>query len=106
MHITGWRSVNVFQITGRKAGFAAVAGAALVLGGCSSLDSRPNVGPCPVVGSLYDAARLVEVGEVERHENVGFTGSIENAAGFCRYVGKNPLTMVTARIMPECAATM
>lgn len=66
------------------------------LGGCSALsnlDDRPNVGPCPVAGVLYDAQRLVEVGEVERHENVGFTGEIEGVRGFCRYVGKNPITM-------------
>lgn len=93
MQITGWLSVNVFKMTGQKAGWAAAAVAVLALGGCSSLDTRPNVGPCPVVGSLYDASRLVEVGAVERHENVGFTGSIEGANGFCRYVDKNPLTM-------------
>jgi hypothetical protein len=80
-------------MTGLKAGWAAAGLAALALGGCSSLDTRPNVGPCPVVGSLYDASRLVEVGAAERHENVGFTASIEGANGFCRYVGKNPLTM-------------
>lgn len=64
--------------------------------GCNSisgLDDRPNVGPCPVAGVLYDTQRLVEVGEVERHENVGFTGEIEGVKGFCRYVGKNPITM-------------
>ncbi len=66
------------------------------LGSCGigrSLDSRPNVGPCPVAGSLYDASRLVEVGEVERHENVGFTGIIDGVHGFCRYVGKDPIDM-------------
>jgi hypothetical protein len=59
----------------------------------SGLDDRPNVGPCPVAGVLYDAQRMVEVGEVERHENVAFTGEIEGVQGFCRYVGKNPITM-------------
>jgi hypothetical protein len=66
------------------------------LSGCgafSALDDRPNVGPCPVAGALYDAQRLVEVGEPERHENVGFTGEIEKVNGFCRYVGNNPITM-------------
>lgn len=74
------------------AGLSALA----LAGGCnafSALDDRPNVGPCPVAGVLYDAQRLVEVGEVERHENVGFTGEIEGVSGFCRYVGKNPITM-------------
>ena len=74
-----------------KAGLAAVA--ALGLASCSSLDDRPNVGPCPVVGSLYDAQRLVEVTGAERHENVGFTGAIESVKGYCRYTGKNPITM-------------
>ncbi len=66
------------------------------LGGCnafSGLDDRPNVGPCPVAGSLYDAQRLVQVYGAERHENVGFTGAIEGLRGFCRYVDKNPITM-------------
>lgn len=74
------------------AGLSALA----LAGGCnafSALDDRPNVGPCPVAGALYDAQRFVEVGEVERHENVGFTGEIERVSGFCRYVGKNPITM-------------
>jgi hypothetical protein len=67
--------------------------AALGLASCSTFDDRPNVGPCPVVGSLYDAQRLVEVTGTERHENVGFTGAIESVKGYCRYVGKNPITM-------------
>jgi hypothetical protein len=61
--------------------------------GCQQLDSRPNVGPCPMTGALYEAARLVEVGGVERHENVAFTGAIEGVESFCRYVGTNPITM-------------
>jgi len=65
----------------------------VILSGCQQLDSRPNVGPCPVSGVLYDAQRLVEVGAVERHENVGFTGQIEGVTGFCRYVGPAPITM-------------
>lgn len=76
-----------------SARFAAVAVAALGLSACSSLDTRQNVGPCPVAASLYEASRLVEVGEVERHENVAFTGSIEGVRSFCRYVDKNPITM-------------
>lgn len=71
--------------------------AMLFAGGCQgvadALDDRPNVGPCPVAGVLYDANRVVEVKGVERHENVGFTGSIEAVRGFCRYIGSNPITM-------------
>jgi hypothetical protein len=67
------------------------------LGGCSglteALSDDPNVGPCPVVGALYDANRVVELEGLERHENVGFTGAIEGVRGFCRYTGGNPITM-------------
>lgn len=71
---------------------------AMLLTSCSSvdlsaLDERPNVGPCPVAGSLYDASRVVELKGVERHENVGFTGQIEGVRGFCRYIDTNPITM-------------
>jgi hypothetical protein len=84
--------VKVYRLA-RLGGVAAIVAG---LGACSvgkQLDSRPNVGPCPVSGALYDVARLVEVGEPERHENVGFTGEIEGVRGYCRYVGKDPITM-------------
>jgi hypothetical protein len=61
--------------------------------GCKALDTRTNVGPCPVSAALYDAARVVDLKGVARHENVGFTGSIEGVRGFCRYVGKDPIEM-------------
>jgi heme-degrading monooxygenase HmoA len=63
------------------------------LGGCFNLDALnddPNVGLCPVAGSLYDANRVVDVQGVERHENVGFTAFVQrphlvdNAPGFIR----------------------
>jgi hypothetical protein len=59
----------------------------------SNLDDKPNVGPCPVSASLYDASRIVEINGTERHENVAYTGAIEGIRGFCRYVGSNPITM-------------
>jgi hypothetical protein len=77
----------------RQIGKLGLAACTVALAGCASLDSRPNVGPCPVAGSLYEAARLVEVQGPERHENVGFTAEIENVKGYCRYVGDNPITM-------------
>jgi hypothetical protein len=77
----------------KTAGFGVAALAMASLGGCSALDDSPNVGPCPVVGALYEAQRVVEVQGEERHENVGFTGAIESVRGFCRYVGRNPITM-------------
>lgn len=77
----------------KPAGFGIVVAALAGLASCAQLDSRPNVGPCPMAGALYDAARLVEVGEVERHENVAFTGSVEGVKSFCRYVETNPIDM-------------
>lgn len=80
-----------------RAGGLALAVAGLgALAGCfnlGALNDDPNVGPCPVAGSLYDANRVVDVQGVERHENVGFTGAIEGVRGYCRYVGDNPITM-------------
>lgn len=75
---------------------SAATGLAMGLASCQlgeQLDSRPNVGPCPVAAALYDASRLVEVDGAERHEAVGFTGIVEGVKGFCRYVGPNPITM-------------
>jgi hypothetical protein len=77
----------------RWAAAAVVIGGLAACGTFNALDTRSNTGPCPVAGVLYDASRLVEVGEIERHENVGFTGSIEGVHGYCRYVGNNPITM-------------
>ncbi|MBI1339742.1 hypothetical protein GC169_05975 [bacterium] len=72
----------------------AVVGLALLgLSACSSFESRPNVGPCPVAGALYEASRLVEVQQPNTHENVGFTGEINGVRGFCRYVDDDPITM-------------
>ena len=65
--------------------------------GCSSVrnsfDSDPNVGPCPVAASLYDASRLVEVHGDERIGNVGFTAEIVGVQSFCRYTNDNPITV-------------
>lgn len=80
-----------------QVGCLAVAFASLgALGGCLNADvlnNAPNVGPCPVAGTLYEANRVAEIKGVERHENVGFTGAIEGVRGYCRYVGTNPITM-------------
>src|SRR5579871_2760706 len=85
----GCRSVKLLKLAKVLAPAVLLAG----LGGCKSFDSRPNVGPCPAAGALYDASRLVEVGQPERHENVAYTGEIEGVHGFCRYVAKDPITM-------------
>ncbi len=85
--------MNLFQNAGLAGRIAVCAAALGALASCSSMDTRANVGPCPLSGSLYDAVRLVELSGAERHENVGFTGEITGVRGFCRYVDDNPITM-------------
>jgi hypothetical protein len=46
-----------------------------------------------VAGVLYDASRQVNIIGPEMHQNVGFTAEIQKVRGFCRYVGKDPITM-------------
>lgn len=87
------------------------AGVALALAGCASdgdeaatgADGEPvrearrgdqNEGPCPLMGVLYDASRVVELkNNQESFANVGFTGEMRGVSGLCRYVGDNPITM-------------
>jgi len=58
-------------------------------------DRRPNVGPCPLMGVLYENARLVQFQEpgVERYANVAWTGEMQGVRGLCRYVGEDPIRM-------------
>lgn len=58
-------------------------------------DDRPNVGPCPLMGVLYDNARLVEFAAPnnQRYANIEFTGEMQGVRGLCRYVDSNPITM-------------
>ncbi|MFN3608265.1 MAG: hypothetical protein ACK4Y9_04295 [Hyphomonas sp.] len=72
--------------------------AATAVTGCrsrlaQSLDSTPNAGPCPVIGSVYDAARYVKFadGAGELYSDIAFTGEITDVRIFCRYVDDNPL---------------
>jgi hypothetical protein len=56
--------------------------------------NTPNAGPCPLLGVLYDASRLVEFkGEGERYANVAYTGEMRGVRGLCRYTGANPIEM-------------
>lgn len=53
-----------------------------------------NEGPCPLMGVLYDASRVVELKDnKEAFGNVGFTGEMRGVRGLCRYVGSDPITM-------------
>ena len=72
-----------------------------LLAGCNStkklaetLDERQNAGACPAVGSIYDAARIVEFndGSEDVYTNIRYTGEIIDVRSFCRYTGDNPLT--------------
>ena len=72
-----------------------------MLAGCNStkelaesLDSRQNAGACPPVGSIYDAARVVQFneGSEDVYTNIRYTGEITDVRSFCRYTGDNPLT--------------
>jgi hypothetical protein len=59
------------------------------------VDERPNVGPCPLMGVLYDSARVVDfaVPDQERYANIEFTGEMQGVRGLCRYVDADPITM-------------
>ncbi len=58
-------------------------------------DDRPNVGPCPIMGVLYDNARVVDFAapNQERYANIEFTGEMQGVRGLCRYVDADPITM-------------
>lgn len=58
-----------------------------------SLDTRPNAGPCPPVGSLYDAARIVDFGGADEnvYGRIQYTGEIVNVSSVCRYVDDDPV---------------
>jgi len=70
---------------------------ALCLVACSSiagnaLDDRQNAGPCPTVGALYDAGRVIEFsGETENYSDIAYTGEIVGVRLFCRYADGDPL---------------
>lgn len=61
------------------------------------LPSVKNMGPCPFVKVLYDAARYQEFqGGAESTANVGFTGEINNVEAKCQYVGDDPISVQIA----------
>jgi hypothetical protein len=67
-----------------------------VLASCSTigstLDDRPNAGPCPTVGSLYEASRIIEFeGDSESFKDIAYTGEIVDVRLYCRYVDDEPL---------------
>jgi hypothetical protein len=58
-------------------------------------DQRPNVGPCPLMGVLYDTARVVKFNQpnVQRYANIEYTGEMQGVRGLCRYVDSDPIRM-------------
>ncbi len=58
-------------------------------------DDRPNVGPCPLMGVLYDTARIVKFNQPDnqRYANIEFTGEMQGVHGLCRYVEADPIAM-------------
>jgi hypothetical protein len=79
---------------------------AALLAGCGttgriaqSLDTTPNSGPCPVVGSVYDAARYVKFATPEGkiYSDIAFTGEIADVRMYCRYTGDVPLVAEVER---------
>jgi hypothetical protein len=58
-------------------------------------DTRPNAGPCPLMGVLYDNSRVVQFAQpnVERYANITYTGEMQGIRGLCRYVDADPITM-------------
>lgn len=85
----------------KMTGFLGVAmTATLLLSGCDSTKealriddgSERNPGPCPRAFALYEAARIVEFKDnVQRYDNVGFTGEIQNVRSLCRYFATRPI---------------
>lgn len=58
-------------------------------------DPRPNQGPCPLMGVLYDSSRVVDFAAPnnERYANIEYTGELQGVRGLCRYVDNDPITM-------------
>jgi hypothetical protein len=58
------------------------------------LPALRNIGPCPFVKTLYDAARYVQFKEgVEASADVGYTGEIQGISAGCAYKGDEPITV-------------
>ncbi|MEO1642767.1 MAG: hypothetical protein AAFR74_05475 [Pseudomonadota bacterium] len=75
------------------------AAAVLFVTGCRSatpfsdaFDARPNAGPCPPAGSLYNASRVVELdGGGLTFNNIEYTGEMVDVRLFCRYADADPV---------------
>ena len=63
----------------------------------AELPTVKNVGPCPYVKVLYDAARYMEFKNGQQTPAaVGFTGEISGLTASCQYKGSDPITVQLA----------
>lgn len=58
-------------------------------------DERPNAGPCPLMGVLYESSRQVQFATPtdERYANIAYTGEMRGVRGYCRYIDADPIEM-------------
>lgn len=57
-------------------------------------DERPNAGPCPLMGVLYEGSRQVNFDQgQERYASITYTGEMQGVRGLCRYVDHDPIAM-------------
>ncbi|MEZ6023295.1 MAG: hypothetical protein R3C16_07790 [Hyphomonadaceae bacterium] len=59
-------------------------------------DRRPNAGPCPLMGVLYESSRVVTFApgaDQQRYSSIDHTGEMQGVRGLCRYVDADPITM-------------
>jgi hypothetical protein len=58
-------------------------------------DQRPNAGPCPLMGVLYDSSRIVKFAQAnsQRYANISYTGEFQGIRGLCRYIEDDPIEM-------------
>ena len=59
----------------------------------AELPTVKNVGPCPYVKVLYDAARYAEFKGAQSPNAVGFTGEITGLSANCQYKGSDPINV-------------
>lgn len=77
----------------RIAGWSVCAVLAMAVAACGGLSTRPNAGPCPIAGALYEAERVIVFDGPSDLDNVAFSGAIVDVDATCRYFGDNPISI-------------
>jgi hypothetical protein len=62
----------------------------------AELPTVKNVGPCPFVKVLYDAARYIDFKGQQNPNTVGYTGEITGLTAQCQYKANDPITVQVA----------